>query len=126
MKKSTTGNRQEAVRHQIGFHKVAPQRPNTALCSAHGIDTLQHRPSPVIKPIPSPNAPKNENVSAGLEGPGSDACKQQTSSRSAKQAEIRTEVQRLFAIATEIEGPSGQHQFEFGAEPGGAETRAGN
>jgi hypothetical protein len=67
-----------------------------------GIQALQERPTPVIKPVPSPNAPKNENVPQGLNGPTPTIENSRQILDQQNQVEIRMEVQRLFAMATEL------------------------
>jgi hypothetical protein len=67
-----------------------------------GIEALQERPSPVIKPMPSPNAPKNQNAPSGLDGPPVTAENSRQSVDQQNQAEIRLQVQRLYAMATEL------------------------
>jgi hypothetical protein len=67
-----------------------------------GIEALQERPSPVIKPVPSPNAPKNQNAPTGLDGPAVTAETSRQSVDQQNQAEIRLQVQRLYAMATEL------------------------
>jgi hypothetical protein len=58
------------------------------------------RPTP--QPRPSPNAPSNENVPQGLDGrPVTVAGSKQALDRQ-NQQEIRLEVQRLYAMATEL------------------------
>jgi hypothetical protein len=75
----------------------------TLIAAPMAIEALQEHPSPVIKPVPSPNAPKNQNVPQGLDGPAlttGDNSRQSLDQQN--QVEIRMEVQRLFAIATEL------------------------
>jgi len=72
------------------------------LAAPKWIGARQQHPSPVIKPIPSPNAPKNENVPQGLDVTlASKEEKKQSLDRQNEQ-EIRLEVQRLYAMATEL------------------------
>jgi hypothetical protein len=59
-------------------------------------------PTPVVKPIPSPNAPKNENVPQGLEGKPISKEASKATVDPANEQEIRLEVQRLYAMATEL------------------------
>ena len=62
----------------------------------------QSHPTPVIKPIPSPNAPKDENVPQGLEGTLAAKEEKKQSLDRQNEQEIRLEVQRLYAMATEL------------------------
>jgi hypothetical protein len=66
------------------------------------IGSWQAHPTPVIKPIPSPNAPKNENAPQGLNGPELTVDNPKQALDQQNQVEIRMEVQRLFAMATEL------------------------
>jgi hypothetical protein len=66
------------------------------------IGAWQAHPTPVIKPIPSPNAPKNENAPRGLNGPELTVDNPKQALDQQNQVEIRMEVQRLFAMATEL------------------------
>ena len=66
------------------------------------IGAWQERPSPVIKPMPSPNAPKNQNAPRGLDGPELTVDNPRQALDQQNQVEIRMEVQRLFAMATEL------------------------
>jgi hypothetical protein len=67
-----------------------------------GVEALQERPSPVIKPVPSPNAPKNQNAPSGLDGPPVTAEISRQNVDQQNQVEIRLQVQRLYAMATEL------------------------
>jgi len=62
----------------------------------------QSHPTPVIKPIPSPNAPKSENVPQGLEGSLASKEEKKQLLDQQNEQEIRLEVQRLYAMATEL------------------------
>jgi hypothetical protein len=62
----------------------------------------QSRPSPIIKPMPSPNAPKNENAPEGLEGKPTSKNNSKPPVDQQNQQEIRLDVQRLYAMATEL------------------------
>jgi hypothetical protein len=59
-------------------------------------------PTPVIKPMPSPNAPKNENVPQGLDGTVASKEEKKQMLDQQNEQEIRLEVQRLYAMATEL------------------------
>jgi len=66
------------------------------------VEAQQSHPTPVIKPIPSPNEPKNQNAPQGLDGkPTSNDDKKQALDQQNEQ-EIRLAVQRLYAMATEL------------------------
>ena len=66
------------------------------------IEALQERPSPVFKPVPSPNAPKNQNAPSGLDGPAVTPENSRQNIDQQNQTEIRLQVQRLYAMATEL------------------------
>jgi len=65
-----------------------------------GIEAWQARPTP--QPKASPNAPTNQNAPQGLDGPPLtvDGSKQTLDRQN--QAEIRMDVQRLYAMASEL------------------------
>jgi hypothetical protein len=66
------------------------------------IEAWQARPTPAINPMPSPNAPKNQNAPRGLDGPELTVDNPKQALDQQNQVEIRMEVQRLFAMATEL------------------------
>jgi hypothetical protein len=67
-----------------------------------GMPALQERPSPIVKPVPSPNAPKSQNAPTGLDGPAVTPENSRQNIDQQNQAEIRLQVQRLYAMATEL------------------------
>jgi hypothetical protein len=64
------------------------------------IDAWQVRPAP--QPKASPNAPTNQNAPQGLDGRGSIVENNKQALDQQNQQEIRMEVQRLYALATEL------------------------
>jgi hypothetical protein len=64
------------------------------------IEAWQARPTP--QPKASPNAPTNQNVPQGLDGRPQSAEEQKLTIDRQNQQEIRLEVQRLYAMATEL------------------------
>jgi hypothetical protein len=66
------------------------------------MEAWQSHPTPVFKPVPSPNAPKNENVPQGLEGTLASKEEKKLMLDQQNEQEIRLEVQRLYAMATEL------------------------
>jgi hypothetical protein len=70
------------------------------LATPVGSEAWQARPAP--QPRPSPNAPSNQNAPQGLDGrPLPVESKEQSLDRQ-NQQEIRMEVQRLYAMVTEL------------------------
>jgi hypothetical protein len=72
------------------------------LYTPHWTKAWQARPAPVIKPMPSPNAPKDPNVPQGLNGTPTSKDLSKVTLDQQNQQEIRLEVQRLYAMATEL------------------------
>ena len=64
------------------------------------VGSWQARPSP--QPRPSPNAPTNQNAPQGLDGPPLTVDSNKQTLDRQNQAEIRMEVQRLYAMASEL------------------------
>jgi hypothetical protein len=64
------------------------------------IEAWQTRPTP--QPKASPNAPTNQNVPQGLDGRPLSVEEQKQAIDRQNQQEIRLEVQRLYAMATEL------------------------
>jgi hypothetical protein len=52
--------------------------------------------------VPSPNAPKSQNAPTGLDGPAVTPENSRQNIDQQNQAEIRLQVQRLYAMATEL------------------------
>jgi hypothetical protein len=72
------------------------------ICAPVLIEAWQHPTPPQPTPKPSPNAPISQNVPQGLEGvPTSVETSKQTLNQQNEQ-EIRLQVQRLYAMATEL------------------------
>ena len=57
---------------------------------------------PTPQPRPSPNAPTNQNAPQGLDGPPLTVDSNKQTLDRQNQAEIRMEVQRLYAMASEL------------------------
>jgi len=67
------------------------------------IEAWQARPMPTPpKPLPSPNAPRDQNVPQGLEGVPGSTEKPKNAIDQQNQQEIRLQIQRLYAMATEM------------------------
>jgi Spy/CpxP family protein refolding chaperone len=62
----------------------------------------QHPTPAPPKPMPSPNAPKSQNVPQGLEGTPTSNEKPKYAVDQENQQEIRMQVQRLYAMVTEM------------------------
>ena len=72
----TVNREEDKNQERIWMEPAGGRRSNTTngegcfvVASPVGIEALQERPSPTIKPVSSPNAPKNQNSPTGLDGP---------------------------------------------------------
>jgi len=65
---------------------------------------LQHSP----QPIPSPNAPTNQNFPAGLDGPTNQPTEEKKQIDPKRQEEIRTDIQKLYDLAAQLKEETGK------------------
>src|SRR5271166_2311355 len=65
---------------------------------------LQHSP----QPIPSPNAPTNQNFPAGLDGPTNKPTEEKKQIDPKRQEEIRTDIQKLYDLAAQLKEETGK------------------
>jgi hypothetical protein len=85
--------------HESRRHWLASLVGTMGFFAARPFLFAQMRPS--AQPIPSPNAP-NQNSPAGLNGPDNDPNQANKSADPQIQKEIRTDVQKLFQLASAL------------------------
>ena len=68
------------------------------------VSGLQHSP----QPIPSPNAPTNQNFPPGLDGPTNQPGDEKKQIDPKRQEEIRTDIQKLYDLAAQLKEETGK------------------
>lgn len=68
------------------------------------VSALQRAP----QPIPSPNAPTNQNFPPGLDGPTNQPTEEKKQIDPKRQEEIRTDIQKLYDLAAQLKDETGK------------------